>query len=85
MNIQHQPDQQQFIAQLDEHIAKVTYQYVDAKTVDFDHTLVPDAFRGQGVAAELVNAAIAWADANKFAIQASCTYVQARLKRMQRM
>lgn len=85
MNIQHQPDQQQFIAQLDEHIAKVTYQYVDAKTVDFNHTFVPDAFRGHGVAADLVNTAIAWADENELAIQASCSYVQARLKRLKRM
>lgn len=85
MNIQHQQDHQQFVAQLDEHVAKVTYQYVDAKTVDFNHTFVPDAFRGHGVAAELVNTAIAWADENELTIRASCSYVQLRLKRMKRM
>lgn len=84
MNIQHQQDQQQFTAQLNEHIAKITYRFVDDKTVDFNHTFVPDVFRGQGVAAELVNTAIAWADENNLAVQATCGYVQARLKRMKR-
>lgn len=84
MNIQHQQDQHQFIAQLDDHEAKITYHYVDDKTVDFNHTLVPDAFRGHGVAAELVNTAIAWADENELAIQASCSYVRVRLKRLKR-
>ena len=85
MNIQHQIDQQQFVAQLDEHIAKVTYQFVGDKLVDFNHTFVPDAFRGHGVAAKLVDAAITWADDNELAIQASCSYVQLRLKRLKRM
>ena len=83
MNIQHQ--QQQFVAQLEGHEAKITYRLVDDQTVDFNHTFVPDAFRGHGVAAKLVDAAIAWADKNDLEIQASCSYVQARLKRMKRM
>ena len=84
MNIQHQTDQQQFIAQLDGHEAKITYCFVNDKTVDFNHTFVPDAFRGHGVAAELVITAIAWADENELAIQASCSYVRVRLKRLKR-
>lgn len=84
MNIQHQTEQQLFSAQLDGHEAKITYCFLDEKTVDFNHTFVPDAFRGHGVAAELVNAAIAWADENGLAIQASCSYVGVRLKRLKR-
>lgn len=85
MNIQHQEDQQFFNASLDGHEAKITYRYVDDKTVDFNHTFVPDAFRGHGVAAVLVNTAVAWADKNELTIRASCSYVQARLKRMKRI
>ena len=84
MNIQHQAEQQRFVAQLDDHEAKITYRYVDKKSIDFNHTFVPDAFRGHGVAAELVNAAIAWADENELAIQASCSYVSLRLRRLKR-
>lgn len=85
MNIQHQIDQQLFSAQLDGHEAKITYRFIDDNSVDFNHTFVPDAFRGHGVAAQLVNTAIAWADENSYTIHASCSYVQLRLKRMKRM
>lgn len=85
MNIQHQPDQQRFVAQLDGHEARITYRYTGDKAVDFNHTYVPDAFRGRGVAEQLVNTAIAWADENSLSIQASCSYVQLRLRRMKRL
>jgi uncharacterized protein len=48
---------------------------------DFNHTYVPDAFRGSGVAAQLMARAIEDARGEGFKIIPSCSYVAAQFRR----
>ena len=49
--------------------------------LDLNHTLVPEALQGRGLAALLVQAALDWARENKLRVQPSCSYVAAYMKR----
>lgn len=46
-----------------------------------EHTLVPRAFEGRGIAARLVDALIADARANGFRVEPKCSYVAAQFRR----
>lgn len=60
--------------------AKLQYRMVDANTVDFYRTYVPESFRGHAIAQKLVRAGFDWAQAQGLHIQASCSYVAAKQK-----
>ncbi len=47
---------------------------------DFNHTFVPDVFRGIGVAARLMAHAIAAAETEGFKIVPTCSYVDAQFR-----
>ena len=46
-----------FAVRLDGKIAYLTYEQKDDKKVSFDHTFVPEDYRDQGIAGELVKTA----------------------------
>ncbi|OYW50440.1 MAG: GNAT family N-acetyltransferase [Novosphingobium sp. 28-62-57] len=62
-----------------EAIGRLTYQR-NGDVVVADHTLVPSAIGGRGVAAELVKALIADARAQGFRIVPQCSYVEAAFR-----
>ena len=45
------------------------------------HTGVPPAVGGRGNAAELVRVALAWAEAQGYAVEPSCSYVEVYMRR----
>lgn len=61
--------------------AEMTYRKGPDGTLIIDHTGVPPEFGGRGVAARLVNAAIAEARAEGFKIVPLCSYVVAQFRR----
>ena len=61
--------------------AEMTYVVVGPELRDFNHTYVPDVFRGTGVAASLMNRAIADARDKGFRIVPTCSYVAAQFRR----
>lgn len=61
--------------------AEMTYRKGDNGTLIIDHTGVPPAFEGRGIAARLVNHAIADARQNGFKIRPLCSYVVAQFRR----
>lgn len=61
--------------------AEMTYRSAADGTITIDHTGVPAAFEGRGIAARLVNAAIADARAEGFKITPLCSYVVAQFRR----
>jgi len=77
MNIQHEPDQSRFTASIDgtDDIALLTYRLIDAKTINFDYSFVPVAFRGKGIAKKLVDFGFEWARKENYQLKASCSYV----------
>jgi len=49
--------------------------------VTFTHTGVPDSYRGQGLAALLVEAGLAWAQAQGLKVVPACSYVHIYIQR----
>lgn len=74
MSVHHIPERQQFEAQLGNDTAVLTYT-IRGNEVSLDHTFVPDAFRGRGVAAELVRSAINEARERHWKLRPVCSYV----------
>lgn len=77
--IQHQPEQQRFVLQLDGAEAVLDYS-LSGNSINFHHTFVPPAFRGKGLAEKLVRHGLAWAKAQQYQLNASCSYVQKFLR-----
>ena len=71
----HQPHNQRFVSAIDGHESIADYR-LSGRQIDFNHTFVPDALRGTGIAEILVREALAWARQEGYQIQASCWYVQ---------
>lgn len=74
MTVIHQADRQRF--EIDsEPDAYVEYERIGKQAVNFTHTYVPFRLRGQGLAEQLVHAALTWAQQQSLSIQTSCWYV----------
>jgi len=61
--------------------AEMTFSKGENDTIIIDHTGVPPAFEGRGIAAKLVNHAVADARHNGFKIKPVCSYVVAQFRR----
>ena len=72
--IQHKSDQSVFVIEKDGKQCLLEYS-LNGNDIDFTHTYVPFALRGQGFAEELVAAGLKWAKSNDYNIAASCWYV----------
>lgn len=73
--VEHQQGNQRFILSKDGHECVLDYQ-LSGQNVNFTHTYVPFALRGQGLAEQLVQAGLKWANQQQLHIEASCSYVQ---------
>lgn len=62
-------------------VAEMTYRRLGASRVLVDHTFVDPRLRGQGVARQLLDAAVAWARQGNTRISATCSYVVVQLAR----
>ena len=84
--ISHNPAQQRFEARLvppsglADAVAGCEYRRQGTLLV-LHHTEVPAELQGQGVAAELVAAALDWARAQGFQVRPSCSYVAQYMQR----
>lgn len=61
--------------------AEMTYRMSGDGPMIIDHTGVPPAYEGRGIAARLVNSAIADARSQGFRITPVCSYVVAQFRR----
>ncbi len=61
--------------------AELTLSVLTPQRVIADHTLVPDALRGQGLAEELLQALLADARAQGFTIVPLCPFVASQARR----
>ncbi|MCQ8781963.1 GNAT family N-acetyltransferase [Mangrovibrevibacter kandeliae] len=64
-----------------EETAEMTYHMRGETVVVFDHTFVPPALRGRGLAEQLVAAGVEWAKAEGLRIVPQCSYVAALFQR----
>ncbi len=75
-------DRGQFTLQRDgERVAEMTYLRLGPSRILVDHTYVAPELRGQGVARQLLDAAVAWARQTDTKISATCSYVVVQLAR----
>lgn len=82
LRVIHRPEASRFEVETDGHLSVVTYQLdAERRRVAFDHTGVPAVLEGRGIAAELVAAALAWADQEGLQVLPRCSYVAAYMRR----
>lgn len=75
MSIQHDATSQEFTITRDGHTAELAYARPSDDVIDFTHTFVDEALRGQGLADELARAALAFARDEKLKVQTTCTFM----------
>jgi predicted GNAT family acetyltransferase len=81
MQIQHDVERHRFEARLPGGTAFLAYQPAADKVLEMYSTYVPGADRGKGVAAALVEAALAHARAEGYKVIPSCWYVALWIRR----
>jgi uncharacterized protein len=80
LSVTHHPELQRFEAAVEGQLALCEYR-VQGSVVSFTHTEVPTALEGQGIAAALVHAALAWARTEGLKVQPLCSYVALYMRR----
>ena len=75
MPIQHDTENQEFTITRDGHDGELAYARPSETVIDFTHTFVDEALRGQGVADELARAALAYAREQKLKVKTSCKFM----------
>lgn len=79
-SIEHQPQQHRFIVEKEGEEAILEY-VLSGSDIDFTRTFVPPGLRGGGVARQLVDQGLEWANKQDYEISASCSYVAKVLQR----
>ncbi len=83
MTIQHHPDSQEFTTGPTDQQAELAYSLPAAGVIDFVHTFVPEAQRGQGVAEELAKTALAYARQQHLRVRTSCEFMAGYVRQHQ--
>ncbi len=78
--VRHAPARNRFETTVDGHLCTADYQ-LRGDVLWMTHTGVPSAVGGRGIAAELVRVALAWADAQGYRVEPSCSYVEVYMRR----
>ena len=78
--VTHNAGRQRFEATVDGQLCVADYQ-LRGNVMWMMHTGVPSAVGGRGIAAELVRAALAWAEQNDYRVEPSCSYVEVYMRR----
>lgn len=71
--ITHAPDASRFHTTRDGHDAELTYR-LDGRLLVIDHTWVPQAIGGRGIAGQLVRAAFEHARTEGYRVVPACSY-----------
>jgi len=82
MLITHHPEEKHFLAMEGSiEMGFLSYEWESETCFAITHTVVDEAYRGQGVARALVDAAIAFAKKNGYTIHPVCSYAKAVIER----
>ena len=78
--VQHDPDRQRLSLRVEGHEAELTYHLLEAGTavpvMVIDHTGVPEAIGGRGLAGRLVEAAFELARSRGWKVLPACSYAR---------
>ena len=78
--IRHDEERQRFEAEVEGHAARLEYR-LEGEVLAITHTEVPEAIGGRGIAAQLVQAAVDFAQAQGLKIAPRCAYAEAWMRR----
>ena len=81
MPIEHDAANQEFTTARTGHGAELAYARPAAGVIDFTHTFVDEALRGQGVADELARAGLAFARQAGLKVKTSCSFMAGFVQR----
>lgn len=82
VHVEHRADANRFTADVGaDKPAVLAYQTAGPGVLDLQHTIVPPAAQGEGVASALVQAAVNYARQNDVKLIPTCEYVAAWLQR----
>ena len=79
--VRHAPSEQRFCADVDGLTAYLTYRERDGRILDLDHTFVPPALRGGGIASQITAHALRFARQEGYRVMPSCPFVAAYIAR----
>lgn len=78
--IRHDAARHRFETEVDGHVGYVEYA-LEGGVMSIDHTIVPEAIGGRGIAGKLVQAAVEHARAKGLKIAPRCSYAAAWMER----
>jgi len=81
MPIQHDAEHQEFTTRRAGATAELAYARPADGLLDFTHTFVDEALRGQGVAEELARAGLAFARHEHLKVRTTCTFMAGFVQR----
>lgn len=79
--IRHEPEARRFVADVGGQAAYITYRERDGHVLELDHTYVPAASRGGGIASQLTARALDYARERGCRVVPSCPFVAAYIER----
>ena len=80
IEVRHNAAASRFEAEIDGQLCRADYHLIDG-VMRINHTAVPRALEGRGIAGILVRAAFAFAEANGLMVEPWCSYVRTYMKR----
>lgn len=81
IEVQHDPERSRFFLSLADGDAELYYAPFSEDVLDLQHTEVPPAGRGTGIADALVRAALAYAREQGMRVMATCPYARTWLRK----
>ena len=84
IEIKHDEKNRKFFSVIDGKEARLGYEIINGKTIEFPFTYVPQSLRGKGIAAKLVEYGLDYARSNNLSVIPSCSYVESFIQRNQK-
>ncbi|MGX5219566.1 MULTISPECIES: GNAT family N-acetyltransferase [Pseudomonas] len=85
LSIHHDQAGHQFEITVDGDRAYLAYMDLGKQTLDIYRTFVPNSLRGRGIAAQLTEHALQYAERMGYTVIPSCSYVERYMERQQRL
>ena len=79
--IRHEPDARRFVIERAGGTGVITYRELAGRVLDLDHTFVPRALRGGGIASQLAEHALNYAREHGYRVIPSCPFVATFIER----
>ena len=80
-SIRHEPESRRFVIELPGGTGLIRYRELAGRVLDLDHTFVPPALRGGGIASQLAEHALRYAREQGYRVIPSCPFVASFIER----